>query len=130
MTVAPLPLIDQLIARRRRIPVTTALIVANLAVFAAMLLSGAGLWHSANGIQLAWGANFGPATKDGEWWRLGSALFLHFGLLHLGMNMLSLLDGGRLVERMFGPVRLVAIYFVSGLTGNQLSLIVQGDRAV
>ncbi|PZU51988.1 MAG: rhomboid family intramembrane serine protease [Thauera sp.] len=130
MTVAPLPLIDQLIARRRRIPVTTALIVANLAVFAAMLLSGAGLWHSANGIQLSWGANFGPATKDGEWWRLGSALFLHFGLLHLGMNMLSLLDGGRLVERMFGPLRFVAIYFVSGLTGNLLSLIVQGDRAV
>lgn len=130
MTAAPLPLIDQLTARRPRIPVTVVLIALNLAVFAAMLAGGAGLWHSQNGVQLAWGANFGPATKDGQWWRLGSAMFLHFGLLHLGMNMASLFDGGRLVERMFGPLRFAAIYVLSGLTGNLLSLIAQGDRAV
>ncbi len=111
-------------------PVTLALIIVNVLVFCAMLLFGAGLWHSSNGIQFAWGANFGPATKDGQWWRLATAMFLHFGILHLGMNMLSLLDGGRLVERMFGSLRFVFIYFVSGLTGNLLSLIVQGDRAV
>ena len=130
MTFAPLPLLDQLIERRAGIPVTHALIAANVAVSAAMLLFGAGLWHSSNGVQFAWGANFGPATKDGQWWRLGSALFLHFGLFHLAMNMASLLDGGRLVERMYGPARFVFIYFVSGLAGNLLSLIVQGDRAV
>ncbi|OYY95111.1 MAG: rhomboid family intramembrane serine protease [Hydrogenophilales bacterium 28-61-23] len=95
-----------------------------------MLAMGAGLWHSPNNIQLAWGANFGPATKDGEWWRLGSALFLHFGILHLSMNMLALWDGGRLVERMFGPARFILIYFCSGLSGNLLSLIAQGDQAV
>ncbi len=130
VTAAPLPLIDQLIARRPRIPVTLVLIALNLAVFVAMLAGGAGLWHSQNGVQLAWGANFGPATKDGQWWRLGSAMFLHFGLLHLGMNMLSLADGGRLVERMFGPLRFIVLYVVSGLAGNLLSLMVQGDRAV
>lgn len=130
MTASPLPLLDQLLARRPRIPVTIALIIVNALVFCAMLLFGAGLWHSSNGIQFAWGANFGPATKDGQWWRLATAMFLHFGILHLGMNMLSLLDGGRLVERMYGPLRFLLIYFVSGLTGNLLSLIVQGDRAV
>jgi rhomboid protease GluP len=46
------------------------------------------------------------------------------------MNMLSLWDGGRLVERMYGPARFVLIYFCSGLSGNLLSLIAQGDRAV
>jgi rhomboid protease GluP len=127
---AQAPLIDQLLARSPRIPATAALIGANLVVFAAMLWHGAGLWHSDNGVQLAWGANFGPATQDGQWWRLGSALFLHFGLFHLAMNMLSLWDGGRVVERMFGPARFLAIYFAGGLTGNLLSLIVQGDRAV
>jgi len=81
-------------------------------------------------VQLAWGAGFGPATKDGEWWRLGSALFLHFGILHLGMNMWALWDGGQLVERMYGHARFATLYFVSGLTGNLVSLIVQGDRAV
>ena len=124
------PLVDQLRAQVPRLPVTFALIAANLLVFAAMLAAGAGLWHSANGVQLAWGANFGPATQDGQWWRLGSALFLHFGLLHLAMNMLALWDGGRLVERMYGHVRFVAIYFVAGLVGNVASLVAQGSGAV
>jgi rhomboid protease GluP len=110
--------------------VTSALIIANVLVAVAMLVFGAGLWHSSNSVQMAWGANFGPATKDGEWWRLGTAMFLHFGALHLGMNMFALWDSGRLVERAFGPGRFAIIYFASGLTGNLLSLIVQGDRAI
>lgn len=130
MSPPPPPLIDQLRNRVPRIPVTLWLIAANAGVFAVMLGFGAGLWHTGNGVQLAWGANFGPATKDGEWWRLGSALFLHFGLFHLAINMFSLWDGGRLAERMYGPARFVLIYLCSGLTGNLLSLIAQGDRAV
>ena len=130
MSSPPQPLIDQLLKRVPRVPVTLWLIATNVAVFAIMLGYGAGVWHSPNNIQLEWGANFGPATKDGEWWRLGSALFLHFGLLHLSMNMFALWDGGRLVERMFGPLRFALIYFGGGLFGNLLSLIVQGERAV
>ncbi|HSH73976.1 MAG TPA: rhomboid family intramembrane serine protease [Methylophilaceae bacterium] len=112
------------------VPMTHLLIAANLAVFLAMLVGGAGFWHSPNSIQLAWGANFGPATQDGEWWRLGSALFLHFGAIHLFMNLCALWDGGRLVERMYGHVRFIAIYFTSGLAGNLVSLVIQGGSAV
>ena len=130
MRYPQVPLFDQLLERAPRIPATAALIGANVLIFAVMVWNGAGLWHSNNSVQLAWGANFGPATKDGEWWRLGSALFLHFGLFHLSMNMLSLWDGGRLVERMFGTLRFLLIYFASGLAGNVLSLIAQGDRAI
>lgn len=111
-------------------PATVALVVANVFIFAAMLMNGAGLWHAPNHVQLAWGAGFGPATKDGEWWRLGTAMFLHFGIVHLAMNMWALWDGGRLVERLYGSGRFIAVFLGSGLTGNLLSLIVQGDRAV
>ena len=111
-------------------PVTVALVGINVAVFGAMLMHGAGLWHSPNAVQLTWGAGFGPATKDGEWWRLGTAVFLHFGLVHLAINMWALWDGGRLVERLYGSLRFAVVYFASGLTGNLLSLIVQGDQAV
>ncbi|MEP7056869.1 MAG: rhomboid family intramembrane serine protease [Caldimonas sp.] len=111
-------------------PATTALVAANVAVFAVLLAFGAGLWHAPTGVQLAWGANFGPATKDGEWWRLGSAMFLHFGLVHLAMNMWALWDSGRLVERLYGSARFVAIYAGSGIAGNLVSLVAQGDRAV
>ena len=110
--------------------VTNTLVGINLLVFLAMLASGAGFWHSSNGVQLAWGANFGPATQDGEWWRLGSALFLHFGALHLMMNMWALWDGGQLVERMYGHLRFALIYFFSGLAGNLLSLVHHHGQAV
>lgn len=110
--------------------VTPWLIVANLLVFLAMLAGGAGLWHSSNAVQLAWGANFGPATQDGQWWRLASALFLHFGALHLTFNMWALWDGGQLVERMFGSLRFAVVYFSSGLIGNLLSLVAHGGQAV
>lgn len=126
----PPALIDQLRQTVPSIPVTWLLVATNLLVFVAMLVNGAGLWHSPNSVQLAWGASFGPATKDGQWWRLGSSLFLHFGLLHLAMNMLALWDAGRLVERLLGPARFALLYFSAGLAGNLLSLISQGDMAV
>lgn len=123
-------LYDVLLARTPRLPVTLTLITANALVFLLMLNAGAGLWHSNNGVQLAWGANFGPATQDGQWWRLGSALFLHFGLIHIAMNLWALWDGGRLVERIYGHLRFAIIYFASGLCGNLLSLVMQGNEAV
>jgi len=126
----PPNLYDHLHGKAAHVPVTLLLIGANLLVFLLMLGAGAGLWHSQNGVQLAWGANFGPATQDGQWWRMGSALFLHFGLVHLVMNLWALWDGGQLVERMFGHLRFSIIYFASGLSGNLLSLVVQGNEAV
>lgn len=122
-------LIGKLRGRLALTPVTLALVGAILAVFAAMLWYGAGLWHSHNGVQLAWGASFGPATKDGEWWRLVAAMFLHFGLAHLAINLWALWDAGRLAERLYGSLRLFAIYVASGLAGNLLSLIAHGDDA-
>ena len=124
------PLHDLLRQRVPQVRVTQWLIGINLLVFVAMLANGAGLWHSSNTIQLAWGANFGPATQDGEWWRLGSALFLHFGVLHLVMNMWALWDGGQLVERMYGHLRFAAIYFLSGISGNLLSLVSHHGQAI
>lgn len=114
----------------RKAPMTVLLIAVNIAAFLLMLLAGANLWHGATGVPLAWGANFGPATQDGQWWRLGSAMFLHFGLLHLALNMWALWDVGRLVERLFGRARFGVVYLVSGVFGNLLSLVSQGNQAV
>jgi rhomboid protease GluP len=116
--------------RSPKILVTKFIIATNLLIFCAMLADGAGVWHSSNSVQLAWGANFGPATQDGEWWRLGSAMFLHFGIIHLLLNMWALWDAGQLAERMYGRLRFTSIYIVSGLLGNLLSLVVQGNSAV
>lgn len=124
------PIHDRLRQLTPHIGVTKLLISANILVFIAMLIDGAGFWHSPNGVQLAWGANFGPATQDGQWWRLASAMFLHFGVLHLVLNLWSLWDAGQLVERMYGHFRFACIYFISGLAGNLISLVIQGNLAV
>lgn len=125
-----LSLHDLLRQRVPGVPVTKLLVGINLLVFLGMLIGGAGLWHSSNSVQLAWGANFGPATQDGEWWRLGSAMFLHFGAIHLTLNLWALWDAGQLVERMYGHARFAAIYFASGLTGNLLSLVAHRGLAI
>jgi len=121
---------EQLVAKSPKIWVTLLLLVINIAVFLAMLMNGAGFWHSSNGVQLAWGANFGPATQDGQWWRLATAMFLHFGIVHLALNTWSLWDVGQLAERMYGRWRFLCIYMISGLAGNLVSLDAQGNAAV
>jgi rhomboid protease GluP len=123
-------LLDMLHARPREVPVTVLLLAANVLVFLLMLRQGAGFWHTNNTVQLAWGANFGPATQDGQWWRLASALFLHFGIVHLALNMWALWDVGRLVERLYGRWRFAFVYFASGVFGNLLSLVMQGNQAI
>lgn len=117
-------------SRPAQVPVTSFLLLMNGLVFALMLLNGAGLWHTGHGVQLAWGANFGPATQDGQWWRLFSAMFIHFGVLHLALNMWALWDVGRLVERLLGRWQFALLYLGSGVVGNLLSLVVQGNQAV
>lgn len=123
-------LADLLHAAPAQVPLTVAVLAANVLVFVAMLANGAGLWHTDTAVPLQWGANFGPATQDGQWWRLGSALFLHFGIVHLALNMWALWDVGRLIERVFGRWRFAVLYLGSGVLGNLLSLAWQGNQAV
>jgi len=120
----------QLLRLGPRPRVTPALVAANVVVFALMLGAGAGFLTPNPEIHLAWGANYGPATKDGEWWRLFTAMFLHFGVIHLAFNMWALADVGRLVERMYGAAAFLAVYLYAGLTGSLASLLWNADKVI
>jgi rhomboid protease GluP len=101
---------------------TPAIVAVNVLVFAAMALSGAGLLRPDPAVHIRFGSNLGTLTLAGEWWRLGSAVFIHFGVLHLAFNMWALWDAGRLVERLYGTARFLLIYGFAGLAGSIASL--------
>lgn len=112
------------------IPVTKLLIGVNLAVFVVILLIAGNfsLWGGGGTRIHADFALFAPAVDlGGEWWRIFTSAFLHYGLLHIGMNMLILLWIGRLLEPMLGGLRFLLLYAVGLLGGSAGALLIEPD---
>ena len=74
------------------------------------------------------GALFPPAVREGEWWRLITAAFLHHGALHLAMNMLGLWFLGPFVEFALGFRRFVLLYLLAG-TGSMAMVLALSSGA-
>ena len=87
-----------------------------------MTLSGASI-SGGTGVQLIrWGANYGPLTLAGEWWRLLTSTFVHIGIVHLGINMWCLWNLGRLTELHLGRLQFALVYIASGVLASLASL--------
>jgi rhomboid protease GluP len=112
----------KVIAQSPRVPVTVALVAANAIVFIATLVAGAEWIIPVGKMQIAWGSNFALYTTDGEWWRLFTSMFIHFGLLHLAFNMFALAMFGPIVERLYGSVNYLLIYIFAGVGGGLASV--------
>lgn len=102
---------------------TPLLVAINVAVFIAMAFDGAGILKPEGDVHVRWGSNFGFLTASGEWWRLFTSMFLHFGIIHVAFNMAALWDIGRIVERLFGNRTFLAAYLLAGISGSTLSLL-------
>jgi membrane associated rhomboid family serine protease len=102
--------------------ITTALIIANAAVYIAMAVSARSPFAFSLDDLIRWGANSGPKVHSGEWWRLFSAAFIHVNLLHIFFNMWCLWNLGGLAERAFGNARFFVIYLLSALGGSIASI--------
>ncbi len=101
-------------------PVVLALIVLNAAAFLVELLLGGATdprtLHRLGWLDTDW-VLFGH-----QYWRMLTALFLHYGALHLIVNMFALLILGPPLERQIGPVAFVAAYLISGI-GSSITVV-------
>lgn len=74
-------------------------------------------------VLIAFGAKYTPAIIKGQYWRLITPIFLHANLLHLGLNMLNFLLLGLMIEHIFGHVRFILIYLLTGIFSILASLV-------
>jgi membrane associated rhomboid family serine protease len=111
--------------------VTRALIFINVAVYVAELATGGGV-NGVNSVIYEKGVLVTSALTSsgeivglahGDWWRLITSAFLHYGPFHLLLNMLALYWFGSLLEQRIGSGRFLALYLVSGLAGSAGALL-------
>lgn len=109
--------------------VTNILIALNLLAFVVMGFLGAG-WIEPASMRpyIEFAANNGAATTQGEWWRLITAMFVHYGIVHLALNMWVLFDAGHTVERLLGRLPFTVAYLASGILAGFASLLWHHDR--
>ena len=108
-------------------PVSTVLLGLNFFLFAIQLMftiqaGGAGgmniLWRLDGISSFRLGACYGESVfLDHQWWRLITAMFLHGGLIHIGFNMMTLMQFGPAVEELYGAPRFLFLYTITGAVG-------------
>jgi rhomboid protease GluP len=103
----------------KQTPSTYGLIGLTLLVYATQVLSVELTGHD---YVILYGAKINEAIVVGEVWRLVTPLFVHAGLLHVGVNMYSLYALGRAVEKFFSSKRMLALYLLAGISGVVFSL--------
>lgn len=116
---------------KSRTIVNLIMVLINIGVFIVLEVMG----DTENAaFMLANGADYTPIVlQNGEYYRLFTCMFLHFGIQHLFSNMLVLIFLGDTLEKTVGKVRYLMIYLIGGIGGNLLSLwtdMKTGDFAV
>lgn len=106
----------------RSAPGTYFLLAINVGVFLWMVANGVSLRDPTKAQLLHYGANSPVLILTGEWWRLLTATFVHIGIIHIATNMWCLWNLGLLGEPLLGPLGIVAVYVLTGVAGNLVSV--------
>ncbi len=106
-------------AQLRAFPITFGTIGITALVFLGQMFTRALLGTD---LVLTLGAKVNELILAGELWRLVTPVLIHAGFGHFFVNMYSLYAIGPAVERTFGPVRMLAVYWLSGICGVLFSL--------
>ena len=106
---------------KRRIPyVTVAFVAINVLVYLVLEIIG----DTENSeFMVRMGAVWVPYVKQGQYWRLLTATFMHFGFEHILNNMLVLVCAGPILEQALGSIRYLFLYLIAGIGGSTLSYL-------
>ena len=110
------------VQRESSVSVTQVILGANVMVFLAMVAASGPSLDFTGAVSVHFGANFGPLTLSGQWWRLVTYMFLHGGLFHIAMNMWCLWNLGALCESLYGRWTYAAVYLLTGVAGGLASV--------
>lgn len=102
--------------------VTPILIDLNIFIFLFLFVQGHGFMSVKSDGLMLWGANFGPAVANGEYWRLLSSTFLHGGIVHLAGNTFGLILIGPLLEPLIGKAKFAFTYLATGVIASLSSI--------
>ena len=106
---------------------TPVLIDINILVFILMAATGAGILEPSTLVLLNWGADFGPLTLTGVWWRAVTCIFVHIGAFHQLMNMYAFIYIGIWLEHLIGTRRMFVSYLLTGLCSAVFSLYMHAE---
>jgi membrane associated rhomboid family serine protease len=110
--------------------ITRIIIALNVAVFVWVLIgdtNSAGFGSSVSSREIDLGLNKLLLSFNHEWYRLITSGFLHFGILHIAMNMYMLFQLGKLLEPPLGRLRYGLLYFACLLGGSLGVLVLEGS---
>ncbi|HEY9153536.1 MAG TPA: rhomboid family intramembrane serine protease [Opitutaceae bacterium] len=110
--------------------ITGAIILINIAVFLLMAVKFHAGWILTSNMDpyIRFAASNASVTTNGEWWRLLVAMFVHYGIIHIGTNMWALFNLGELMETLSGKFIYTLTYIACGLGGGFASMIYHGDK--
>ena len=109
-----------LLQRLRAVPATTLFFAACVVVF--LLAERSGSTTNTETL-LRFGATWRGLEWSGEWWRLGTSMFLHIGVVHLVWNLWAGFSWCEPLERALGSARFAVVYLLSGVAGSAASVI-------
>lgn len=108
-------------SQKKKLPfVTVGFVAVNVLVYVILEILG----NTENSeFMVRMGAVWPPYVKQGEYWRLFTATFMHFGFEHILNNMLVLICAGPILEKAMGHIKYLCLYLIAGVGGSTLSYV-------